>query len=53
MNGHNASGFDNCIVLNSVHCSCKNLKIFDTSRGLMKLSFRAGCVIENDKEIPT
>ena len=52
--GHNASGFDNAIVLNSLlkEYTNKNTKIIKTSRGFLKLSFRVGSVYENDKEIP-
>ena len=35
MVGHNASGFDNYIVLNSLPSSYKCIKIFKTSRGLI------------------
>ena len=50
--GHNASGFDNYIVLNSLPKSYKNIKIIKTSRGSIKLSFKAGSVFEDDREIP-
>ena len=50
--GHNASGFDNCIVLKSLPESYKSAKIVKTSRGLIKLSFRAGSVSKDDREIP-
>ena len=52
--GHNASGFDNAIVLNSLpkEYTDKNMKIIKTSRGFLKLSFRVGTVYEDDKEIP-
>ena len=52
--GHNASGFDNAIVLNSLpkEYTDKDMKIIKTSRGFLKLSFRVGTVYENDKEIP-
>ena len=49
---HNASGFDNCIVLNSLPSSYKCIKIIETSKRLMKVSFKAGSVIEDDREIP-
>ena len=52
MNGHNASGFDNYIVLNSLPNCYKCIKIIKTSRGLINLSFKAGSVVENDREIP-
>ena len=51
MFGHNASGFDIYIVINSVPSSYKCMKRIKTSRGLKKLSFKAGSVIENDREI--
>ena len=52
--GHNASGFDNVIVLNSLlkEYTNKNTKIIKTSRGFLKLSFRVGSVYEDGKEIP-
>ena len=50
--GHNASGFDNYIVLNSLPSSDKCIKIIKTSRILTKLSFKRGSVYEDDKEIP-
>ena len=50
--GHNASGFDNYILLNSLPGSYKCLKTIKTSRGLIKLSFKAGSVIEGDREFP-
>ena len=52
--GHNASGFDIAIVLNSLpkEYTDKNMKIKKTSRGFLKLGFRVGSVYENDKEIP-
>ena len=53
MVGHNASGFDNYIVLNSLPTSYKCIKIIKTSRSLIKLSFKAGSVTENDREFPT
>ena len=52
MVGHNASGFDNYIVLNSLPSSYKCIKIIKTSRGLVKLGFKAGSVIQDDKEVP-
>ena len=52
--GHNASGFDNAIVLNSLskEYTNKNTKIIRTSRGFLKISFRVGTVYEDDREIP-
>ena len=50
--GQNASGFDNYIVLNPPPKSYTNNKIIKTSRGLIKLSFKAGSVLEDDREIP-
>ena len=52
MFGHNASGFDNYIVLNSLPSSYKCIKVLKTSKGLQKLSFKTGSVIENDIAIP-
>ena len=52
MIGHNAGGFDNYIVLNSLRRSYKSMKNLKTSRGLIKLSFKASSVIENVVEIP-
>ena len=52
MVGHNASGFDNFIVLNSLPSSYKCTKIFKPTRGLKKLSFKASSVKEDDREIP-
>ena len=46
------SGFDNYIVLNSVPKSYTNIKLSKTSRGLIKLSFKAGSVFEDDRELP-
>ena len=52
MVGHNAFGFDNYIVLNSLPSSYKCIKIIKTSGGLRKLSFKAGSVKEGNREIP-
>ena len=52
MVGHNASGFDNYIVLNSLPKSYKSIKLIKTSRGLIKLSFKTGSVIDDGREIP-
>ena len=52
MVGHNAIGFDNYIVLNSLPNSYKCKKIIKTSRGLINLSFKAGSFLEGDREIP-
>ena len=49
---HNASGSVNYIVLKSLPSSYKCIKIIKTSRRLMKVSFKAGSVIEDDREIP-
>ena len=51
MVGHNASGFDNHIFLHSLPSSYKCIEIIKTSRGFIKLSFKDGSVIENDREI--
>ena len=49
---HNASGFDNVIVLNSLPKTYFP-KIIHTARGILKLSFRVGTVYDNNnKEIP-
>ena len=50
--GHNASGFDNYIVLNSLPESHTSVKKIKTSRALIRLSFRAGSVYEDGREIP-
>ena len=52
--GHNASGFDNAIVSNSLpkKYTDKNMKITKTTRGFLKLSFRVGTVYEDGKEKP-
>ena len=50
--GYNASGLDNYIVINSLPGSYKCIKIIKTSRGSLRLSFKAGSVIEGDREIP-
>ena len=52
MIGHNASGFDNYFVLDSLPKSYTNIKIIKTSRGLIKLSFKVGSNIEDDRETP-
>ena len=52
MVGHNATSFDNDIVLNSLPSFHKCIKVIKTSRGLIKLSFNAGSVIEGDGETP-
>ena len=52
MIGHNAAGFDNYIFLNSLPNSRTNMKTIKTSKSLIKLSFKAGSVSENDREIP-
>ena len=51
--GHNASGFDNAIVLISLlkEYTNRNTKNIKTSRGFLKLSFRVGVVYEDGKEI--
>ena len=50
--GHNASGFDNHIVLNSLPKPYTSVKIIKTSRRLIKLSSRAGSLWEDDRETP-
>ena len=50
--GHNSSGFDNYIVLNSLPKTYFP-KIIHTSRGILKLKFRVGPIYDNNnKEIP-
>ena len=46
---HNASGFDNVIVLNSLPKTYFP-KIIHTSRGILKLSFRVGTIYDNNNE---
>ena len=50
--GHNASDFDNYLVLNSLPSSYKCTKIFKTSRGSLELSVKAGSVVEDDRQNP-
>ena len=52
--GHNASGFDNAIVLSSLpkEYTGKNMKIKKTSRRRLNLGCRVGTVYEDDKELP-
>ena len=50
--GHNASGFDNCIVLKTLPKSYTNVKKMKISRGLIKLIFRVVSVWDDDREIP-
>ena len=52
--GHNASGFDNAFVLNSLpkEHTDKKMKIKKPSRGYLKPSFRFGTVHEDGKEKP-
>ena len=52
MVGHNANGFDNYFVMSSLPSSYKSIKKFIISRVLSKLSFRAGYVMEGDRDIP-
>ena len=52
MVGHNASGFDNYKILNSLLSTYNSLEVNTTSRGLIKLSFKAVSVIGNDVETP-
>ena len=52
MVGHKASGFDNYIVLNSSPSFYKYIRIIKISRGIFLLSFKAGSVIGDDREIP-
>ena len=50
--GHNASSFDNYIVLNSLPSSYNCIKIIKSSGRLTKRSFKAGSEIEHDREVP-
>ena len=52
MVGHNASGFDIYIVLNSLPESCASVKTIKTLGNLIKFSFRGGPVWEDDREKP-
>ena len=52
MIGHNASGFVGYFVLNSLLSSYKCIKMFKTSRALIKLRFKAGSMINVDKKTP-
>ena len=52
MVGYNASGFDNYILLNSLPESYIRIKIIKTSRGLIEMSFEAGFLWEDKREIP-
>ena len=45
---HNASGFDNWIVLKSLDRETKNIKIIKISRGLIFISFRCGVKLDGD-----
>ena len=47
--GHNASGFDNYLVLKSLPKMHTNTKI--TSGGLLELSFKTGPVFKGDREL--
>ena len=50
--GHNASGFDNAIVLNSLPNTFFP-QVVHTSRGFLKVSFKVGSVCDDDnREIP-
>ena len=44
--------FDNYIVLNYFPSSYKSIKMFKTSMGLTKLSFKASSFVEDDRELP-
>ena len=50
--GHNDFGFDNYIVLNCLPKTYTNIKMINTSRGLIKLIFKAGSASEGDRELP-
>ena len=47
MVGHNASGFDIYLQLNSLQSSYECVKILKTSRGIKNLSFKTGSVLTN------
>ena len=49
---HNASGFDSCVVLNSLIQEIADIRVLKTARGLISVSFR--CVFEmvNTVEVP-
>ena len=49
---HNSSGFDSWVVLNSLVKEIRDLKIINTARGLISLSFRCGFKIVNTVEVP-
>ena len=49
---HFSSGFDSCIVLNSLVQEITNLKISKTARGLITLSFRCSVKIVQTVEVP-
>ena len=49
--GHNASGFDNYIVLNSLPKPYTTVRMIKTSRWLKKIRFGVGPVYEDDREI--
>ena len=52
MVGNNASGFDNYNFFNSLPKSYTSTKKLKTSRGLIKLSFKAGSAHEDVRELP-
>ena len=52
MVGHNASGFDNFIVLISIPKPYTNIKIIKRYRGLINLSFKVGDVFVDDRVKP-
>ena len=49
---HNSSGFDSWVVLNSLVKEITDLKIINTARGLISLSFRCGFKIVKTVEVP-
>ena len=50
--GHNACGFDNSIVFNSLPKSYISVRRIKTSRGFIKLSFKVRSADEDGREIP-
>ena len=49
---HNSSGFDSCVVLNSLVKEIREKKLIKTARGFISLSFRCGVKIVNRCEVP-
>ena len=49
---HNSSGFDSCVILNTLVEEITELKIVKTARGFISLSIRCGVKIVNTVEVP-